>query len=113
MQDGAARILRLTLGRLGSEGEMALLALTPLGVYLPSGVAIKIDEGEQIEMRMEACVQMGCEASLRVGDGLLTALKRGQTLVVGFKGGPEEETVTVPASLTGITRGIEALDTKP
>lgn len=112
MQDGAARILRLTLGRLGSENEMALLALAPLGVYLPAGVAIKVDQGEQVAMQMQTCVQAGCEAALRIDNNLLKALKRGRTLFVGFKSGPAEETITVPASLAGISQGIRALDAK-
>ena len=112
LEDGAARILRLTLGRLGARGEMALVALLPLGIYLPSGVALKVDGGRQIPMRMQTCARAGCEAALRVDAALLAALKRGRTLFVGFKGGPEAGTVTVPASLAGISRAIAALDAK-
>ena len=112
LEDGAARILRLTLGRLGARGEMALVALLPLGVYLPAGVALKVDGGRQIAMRMQTCARAGCEAALRVDDALMAALKRGRTLFVGFKGGPATGTVTVPASLDGISRAIAAIDLK-
>jgi len=40
--EGKGRALRVLLGHFGNKGEMVMKALTPLGIFIPAGVAYKI-----------------------------------------------------------------------
>jgi invasion protein IalB len=110
--EGKGRALRLLLGRFSSKGEMVLKALTPLGIYLPSGVAYKIDENPQAPMVLQNCTAEGCEAAVLVDDKLLKDLQGGKKLVVGFTSGAAEKTIGVDAQLEGLVKGLEALNGK-
>lgn len=117
-QQGQAqsRILSLYLQRV-APGEEAkdktakiyLFAIVPLGIFLPSGIAAKVDQGEQFEFAVRTCVASGCEAVVELDEAKLTAMRAGQKLLVGFKPSPAGKTIVVPASLNGITKGLAAL----
>lgn len=103
------RVLKLTLGQLGTEGELVLLALAPLGIYIPAGVAGKVDQDEQFPMILQSCTERGCEAAVQVGPELLQSMKAGENLLIGFNAQSDGKTITVPASLKGLTAGLKAL----
>ena len=92
-----------------AKGQYLMMALLPLGIHIPTGVQIKIDEGQQVPMIMQSCTQAGCEAAILLKDGLLAEVKKGATLRVGFKGAPNAQTLIVPVSLKGISLGLGAL----
>lgn len=108
---GQGRILSLYLQRrkIEKERKLVLYAIVPLGIYLPTGVAARVDKGEQFPLLVRTCTAGGCEAVTEIDDAKLAQLKAGQTLAVGFKPNAQGKTYTVPASLKGITKGLEAL----
>tara|TARA_Y100000588_G_scaffold364869_1_gene428940 strand:- start:441 stop:953 length:513 start_codon:yes stop_codon:yes gene_type:complete len=105
------KILRVSLQKLGRDRKLALIASVPLGVYLTTGIAAKIDEGEQFNLIWQSCTNTGCQAALRLNDAQVAALKKGEKLFIGVKVRPNTDTFTVAASLNGVTAGLKALDT--
>ncbi len=83
--------------------------LLPLGIHLPSGAAFKIDEGPQRHLVLQHCTQAGCEAATILDPDALETLRRGTTMFFGFKGNPQGDTLTVPVSLKGTQRGLNAM----
>ncbi len=102
-------VMRLTLRRLGRDQKLGLVVRVPLGVYLATGIGGKVDEGEQFNLIWQTCTQQGCQAALSLDDGQKTAMKSGKRLLIGFKGRPDADAVTVAASLKGVTAGLKAL----
>lgn len=101
------RLLQLTLLPQGDK-TFILVALLPLGIHLPDGVAIKIDENEQKSMILQRCTQIGCEAAMRVDSALVTQLKKGKAMKVGFNAG-KGQTMVAQASLKGLGDAIDKL----
>ena len=112
-QQGRGRILTLLLRRLEDQEtkrrKIILLALLPLGIYLPTGVAARIDQGPQFPLQLRTCTQTGCEAAAELVDKTLGAFKAGNQLFIGFKTAAKGKVFTIPASLKGVTKGLEAL----
>ncbi|MES9913506.1 MAG: invasion associated locus B family protein [Candidatus Sedimenticola sp. 4PFRAG1] len=109
IKENQARILKLTLGRLGEKNELMLVALLPLGIYIPSGVAGKIDSANQFPLTLRTCTQHGCEAVINVDQHLRWKIKAGKELIIGFVTKPGAGTFTIPVSLEGTAKGLNAI----
>ncbi len=111
-EDGrSGRLIRVTLTELGREQKESYLmrVLLPLGIHLPSGAAFKIDEGAQNPLVLQHCTQAGCEGVVVLGPEAVDTLRRGLTMYFGFKVNPQGDTLTVPVSLKGTQRGLNAM----
>ena len=100
------RLLRLAFAR-RPDGKNIIHALLPLGLAIPAGVGIVIDEGEQLNMILQRCTGMGCEAVALVDDSYLEKMKKGNIAKVGFKAG--EKTMVIQSSLKGFGRALQEL----
>jgi len=103
------RILKLTVGKLGRQGELALVALLPLGIYLPGGVVGKVDKGKPFAFTLRVCTELGCEGALLVDPKLRWSLKAGKTLSISFKARPRAEAITLQIPLSGVSAGLKAV----
>lgn len=91
--DGQARIMRI---------------LAPLGVLLPSGLGLKIDETDMGRAGFVRCLPNGCVAEVILEDQLLQQLNTGQTATFIIFQTPEEG-IGIPISLNGFQPGYAAL----
>jgi len=82
---------------------------TPLNVYLPAGLELRIDGGQPRRVAFETCNVSGCHAGFALNGQLLAALRKGKALVVGLKD-TKATAIPVTVSLKGISAGIDALD---
>ena len=111
-EDGTSgRLIRVTITPLvgDQQGNYLLLALLPLGIHLPAGVAIKVDEQPQQHLTLQNCTQQGCQAAAMLEEEAAHQLRRGETALFGFKGDPRGETITIAVSLRGISAALDAL----
>ena len=107
-KDSGQRVLQLAVGY-PAESETAVAVLTlPLGVSLPPGIGLRIDDGPEQRLEIERCEQAGCRAYFAVEGELLASLKRGLTTYVTFHV-PPRKPVTLEVSLRGFTAGFNAL----
>lgn len=107
-REGAQRVLHVAIGYLPDRPEPIALVTLPLGISLPPGASIQVDDGEPTRFPVERCEPNGCRAGLRLESPLLDAMKTGQELRVTFQDGSRKP-VTVPLSLQGFTAGLRAL----
>ena len=82
--------------------------IAPLGVLLPSGVSLRIDDVEVGRLPFLQCLANGCIAQLAMDDKLIDKLKGGKTATLGIFQTPEQG-VGVPAPLAGFKEAYEQL----
>ncbi len=80
----------------------------PFGVFLPAGVALKVDEKEQVNFVVQTCLADGCYSSLQIEDDLLDQFKTGSEAKVGFKT-IDQRQLAVKLSLKGFSQAINSL----
>jgi invasion protein IalB len=85
-----------------------LRVLAPLGVLLPSGLGLKIDQTDIGRAGFVRCLPNGCVAEVVMDDNLLRQLRTGQTATFIIFQTPEEG-IGIPMSLRGFADGFEKL----
>jgi invasion protein IalB len=85
-----------------------LRVIAPLGVLLPTGLGLHIDNDDFGRMTFVRCQPNGCVAEVFVDDKLLDHLERGRTATFVLFETPEEG-VGVPTPLAGFKESFEAL----
>ncbi|MFV0280621.1 MAG: invasion associated locus B family protein [Rhodoblastus sp.] len=92
-----------------ADGKSRLLrVIAPLGVLLPNGLGLKIDQTDVGRAGFVRCLPTGCVAEVIMDDKLLDQLKTGKTATFIIYQTPEEG-VGIPLNLAGFGPGYEAL----
>ena len=82
--------------------------LAPLGVLLPSGLGLKIDDADIGRAGFVRCLPNGCVAEVILEDKLLGQLEKGKTATFIIFQTPEEG-IGIPISLAGFGAGFAEL----
>ncbi len=85
-----------------------LRVVAPLGVLLPAGLQLKIDQTEIGRAGFVRCLTTGCVAEVVMEDTLVNQMKSGQTATFIVFQTPEEG-IGIPVSLNGFAPGLDAL----
>jgi invasion protein IalB len=80
-----------------THAPVALLQL-PLGLNLPVGAKLQVDDGKPVDLQIQTCEQRGCYANVPVAPEMLAQLKSGKELKVSFQN-LAKETMTIPLPL--------------
>jgi invasion protein IalB len=92
-----------------ADGRAKLLrVLAPLGVLLPSGLGLKIDNADVGRAGFVRCLPSGCVAEVVMEDTLINQLSSGQTATFIIFQTPEEG-IGFPMSLAGFGEGYDKL----
>jgi invasion protein IalB len=91
-----------------SDGKRVLRVFAPLGVLLPPGLGLKIDDKDVGHAPFVRCHTFACYAQVVVEDKLIEQLKTGKTAVfIIFQ--TEEAGIGIPISLAGFSQALAAL----
>lgn len=85
-----------------------LRVVAPLGVLLPAGLGLKIDDTDVGRAGFVRCLTTGCVAEVVMEDNLLGQFKAGKTATFIVFQTPEEG-VGIPVSLEGFGTGFDSL----
>lgn len=85
-----------------------LRVLAPLGVLLPSGLGLKIDNADIGRAGFVRCLPNGCVAEVVMDDNLIQKLRTGQSATFIIFQTPEEG-IGIPLSLKGFGDGYDKL----
>ncbi len=88
--------------------QPVMMIQTPLGLYLPAGLAINVDGASEQALELQTCDANGCYAGSPVSEALLSAMTRGQKLNLVFQG-LNLQPVTISADLNGFTAAFQRL----
>jgi invasion protein IalB len=80
-----------------THAPVALVQL-PLGLNLPNGAKLQVDEGKVVDAPIQTCEARGCYASIPITPDLLATLRSGKQLKVSFQN-LGKETITIPMPL--------------
>ena len=92
-----------------ADGKNRLLrVIAPLGVLIPSGLGLKIDDTDIGHAGFVRCLPSGCVAEVVMEDKLLDQLKTGKNAVFIIFQTPEEG-IGIPLKLTGFAEAFGEL----
>jgi invasion protein IalB len=89
----------------GQEKE-ELMVMVPLGMALPPGAYVRVDDGQPIQLKYTLCHVAGCTAEVEAPKGLVDSLKKGKQMMVAavnVAGKP----IGFPVPLTGFTKAYQ------
>lgn len=85
----------------------ALIQL-PLGLNLPGGAKLQVDDGTATDMQIQTCEARGCYAGTTIAPDLLAAMKSGKQLKISFQN-LNKETLTVPLPLADFAAAYDKI----
>jgi invasion protein IalB len=100
--------LTVIILRTADQKSRLLRVLAPLGVLLPSGLGLKIDQTDIGRAGFVRCLPNGCVAEVVMDDNLVNKLRSGQMATFIIFQTPEEG-IGIPISLKGFSEGFERL----
>ncbi|MBV8924806.1 MAG: invasion associated locus B family protein [Bradyrhizobium sp.] len=77
---------------------VALVQL-PLGLNLPAGARLQVDDGKSVDLQIQTCENRGCYANLPIAPDMLAAMRAGKLLKVSFQN-LSKDPITIPLPLT-------------
>lgn len=90
------------------DGTKVLRIFAPLGILLPRGIGLKIDDKDIGNAPFLRCHSFACYAQVTVDDPLVDKLKTGQTAIfIIFQ--TEEAGIGIPVSLAGFANALAVL----
>jgi invasion protein IalB len=92
-----------------ADGKNRLLrVIAPLGLLLPSGLGLKIDDTDVGRAGFVRCLPTGCVAEVVMEDKLIDQMKNGKKATFIIFQTPEEG-IGIPLSMSGFKDGFDAL----
>ena len=85
-----------------------LRVIAPLGILLPRGLELKVDDEKIGRMEFVRCLPNGCVAEVGMQDPLIEKMKKGQNATFSLFETPEEG-IGVPVPLAGFKEIYEKL----
>ena len=85
-----------------------VLVQLPLGLNLPVGAKLEVDDGKAIDLPIQTCEARGCYASTPIAPELLAELKSGKQLKVSFQN-MAKETITIPMPLADFAAAYDKI----
>jgi invasion protein IalB len=86
---------------------VALVQL-PLGLDLPAGAKLQVDEGKTSDLKIQTCEARGCYANVPIAPDMLAAMKSGKQLKVSFQN-LAKEAITIPMPLADFAAAYEKI----
>lgn len=94
------------------DQRQVLIAQTPVGVHLPSGLVLQAEgapEDERLEFVWQTCSPRLCEAAALPEQADLDRLIAADRVLAGYRPGAGAEPTVFPISTDGLVAGLEAL----
>jgi invasion protein IalB len=90
-----------------THAPVALVQL-PLGLNLPVGAKLQVDDGKVVDLQIQTCENRGCYASTPIAPELLAAFKSGKQLKISFQN-LGKETITIPMPLADFAAAYDKI----
>lgn len=87
------------------QDRKALMVMVPLGMALPPGVQVKVDENEPVKLQYTLCHAAGCTAEAEASTAIVDQMRKGKQVVVAAinLGG---KAIGFPVPLTGFDKAL-------
>ena len=108
LKSGGQPVLQFAIGRAPGDDTPTVLVSLPLGMALPPGITIQIDDSKPATFPIERCEPDGCHAGMKLREATINQLEHGQRLNITFYDGGRKP-IQVPLSLQGFADSFKAL----
>jgi invasion protein IalB len=92
----------------GDTHTPVVLVQLPLGLNLPAGAKLQVDDGKTVDLQIQTCENRGCYASTAIAPELVTALESGKQLKLSFQN-LAKETITIPMPLADFAAAYDKI----
>ena len=92
----------------GDTRTPSALIQLPLGLNIPNGAKLQVDDGKATDLQIQTCEARGCYAGTTIAPDLLAAMKSGKQLKISFQN-LNKETLTVPLPLADFAAAYEKI----
>ena len=107
-EEWPARPIRVIVLKTADQKSRLMRVVAPVGVLLPSGLGLKVDQVDVGRAGFVRCLPNGCVAEVVMDDNLIKQLRSGQTATFIIFQTPEEG-IGFPMSLKGFGEGFDKL----
>jgi len=80
----------------------------PLGLNLPVGAKLQVDDGKVVDLQIQTCEARGCFAGGPIAPDLLAAMKSGKQLKLSFQN-LAKDTMTIPMPLADFAAAYDKI----
>ena len=80
----------------------------PLGLNLPAGAKLQVDDGKTADLQIQTCEQRGCYANTPIAADMLAAMKSGKQLKVSFQN-LAKEVISIPMPLADFAAAYDKI----
>ncbi|MBF0166817.1 MAG: invasion associated locus B family protein [Alphaproteobacteria bacterium] len=85
LKDGGLRLIQVSIGKLGPQGEPVIVTALPLGIFIPGGATLKIEGMAPIPLTITQCTAVGCMAQTQLSDQTLATMADAKRMVVSVQ----------------------------
>lgn len=83
-----------------------LLVQLPVGLFLPAGITIQVDDGKTQQIPLQTCDLKGCYAGTPLADDTLAAMKSGKRFAISFQN-MAKENIVIPFGLANFAEAYQ------
>lgn len=95
--------------RMRSDAKEPVMTIRiPVGLYLPAGLSINVDDGKPQPVPLQTCDQQGCYGETSLSAAFLTALKGGKRLSLTFQN-MAKSNVVLPVPLDNFAAAFQKI----
>lgn len=109
LQQGNRLLMTVKVEMPAEPRTPGLVVQMPLGLHLPSGLTLKIDQGQPLALPIQSCDPNGCYAGMAIDAPLLGGLKAGNTLHASVQS-LARESIDVPIPLAGFSAAFARIE---
>ena len=92
----------------GDTHTPVALVQLPLGLNLPVGAKLQVDDGKAVDLQIQTCENRGCYTSSVIAPDMLAALRAGKQLKVSFQD-MAKETIAIPIPLADFAAAYDKI----
>jgi len=108
-EDTKQRLMSVRVFYPKAKKQPAMSVTLPLGILLPAGAAMMMNDVELVKMAYLACTQEGCvTAPTLLMDDVVTALQKGVEVSVRVAA-LNQQVIGLPVSLMGFTKAVKSI----
>jgi invasion protein IalB len=85
-----------------------ILIQLPLGLNLPAGAKLQVDDAKTIDLQIQTCEARGCYTSAPIAPEQLAAMKSGKELKISFQN-LGKEVITIPMPLADFAAAYDKI----
>ncbi|MBR1142786.1 invasion associated locus B family protein [Bradyrhizobium sp. AUGA SZCCT0431] len=101
-------IVLLNIRVAGETRQPIAIIQLPLGLNLPAGAKLQVDDGKVSDLQIQTCEQRGCYANSAIPADMLAAMKSGKQLKVSFQN-MAKESITIPMPLADFAAAYDKI----